>query len=67
MSAIHPLSIHRRIERQWVAGIKALKLINNKIAVAAERVLQGGLSGERVLIPVMVADRRRIVGHKSGD
>lgn len=67
MSAIYSFSIHRRIERQWVARIKAFKLINSKIAVAAERVLQGGLSSERILIPVMVADRRRIVGHKSSD
>ena len=65
MSAIYPLSIHRRIERQWVARIKAL---NNKITVAAGRVLEGELSsGERILIPVMVADRTRFVGHKSGD
>lgn len=64
MSAMYPLSIHRRIERQWIARIKALKLINSKLAVASERVLEGGLSGERVLIPVKVADRRRLVGYK---
>lgn len=67
MSAIYPFSIYRRIERQWITRIKALKLINNKIAVAAERVLQFRLSGDSILIPVRVADRRRIVGHKSGD
>ncbi len=60
MSAMYPVSIHRRIERQWVERIKALKLINSKIAVAGERVLEGGLSGERVLIPVKVADQRRL-------
>ena len=65
MSAMYPLSIHRRMERQWAARIKALKLINSKIAVAAERVLEGGLSGERVLIRVKVADRRRLVGDNS--
>lgn len=65
MSAIYPLSIHRRIERQWVARIKGLKLIISKIAVAAERVLEGGLSGERVLIPVKVVDQRRLIGYKS--
>lgn len=65
MSAMYPSSIHRRIERQWVARIKALELINSKIAVAAERVLEGGLSGERVLIPVKVTDQRRLIGYKS--
>jgi hypothetical protein len=67
MGPIYPFSIYRRIERQWVARFKALKLINNKIAAAAERMLQGRLSGERILIPVRITDRRRIVGHKSGD
>jgi hypothetical protein len=67
MSAIYLFSIYRRIERKWVARFKALKLINAKIAVAAERMLQGRLSGGRILIPVRIADRRRIVGHKSDD
>ncbi len=67
MSAIYSLSIRRRIELQLVARAKVLKLIIGKIAVSAERVLKGELSGERILIPVMVADRRRTAGHKPGD
>ena len=40
MSAIYPLSIHRRIERQWAERIKSLRQIRGQIVVATERALQ---------------------------
>ena len=40
MSAIYPLSIHRRIERQWAERIKSLRQIRGRVVTATERALQ---------------------------
>jgi hypothetical protein len=49
MGAIYPLSVHRRIERQWAERIKSLKQIRNLVGTATERALQ---SIEGTLIPI---------------
>ena len=62
MSAIYPLSFHRRIERQWAERIKSLKQIRSEIVVAAERVLQRLFDNDVSLIPIPVrtaVERRR--------
>jgi hypothetical protein len=63
MSTQHPLSVHRRIKRQWAEGIKTLRQIRGQIALATERTLQHVLNneGSLILIPVrVVVDRRRL-------
>jgi hypothetical protein len=63
MSAIYPLSIHRRIERQWVEGINSLRRIPGQIVVATERTLQRAFHNNGSLIPVPVraiVDRRQL-------
>jgi hypothetical protein len=51
MGAIYPLSVHRRIERQWAERIKSLRQIRSLVGTAAERALQGA-SIEGSLIPI---------------
>jgi hypothetical protein len=63
MSATYPLSVHRRIERQWAERIKSLRQIHGQIAVATERTLQHVFNNNGSLIPVpvrTVVDRRRL-------
>jgi hypothetical protein len=62
MSAIYPLNVHRRIERQWAARIKALSQIRNPFVVATTRTLQHVLNNDGSLIPVAVrtVDQRQI-------
>jgi hypothetical protein len=59
MSAKYPLSVHRRIERQWAERFKSL---NGRIVVATERTLQRLFNNEGSLlpVPVRVVGRRRI-------
>jgi hypothetical protein len=59
MSSKYRLSVHRRIERKWVARLKSL---GGRIVDAAGRALQGVLSqeGRLIPIPVKVVDRRRL-------
>jgi hypothetical protein len=57
MSAIYPLSIHRRIERQWAERIKSLRQIRSLVVTATEQALQRALN-DGSLIPVPV---RRVV------
>jgi hypothetical protein len=62
MSAIHPLSFHRRIERQWAERIKSLEQIRGEIVVATERALQRLFDNDGSLIPIpvrTVVERRR--------
>jgi hypothetical protein len=40
MSAIYPLNIHRRIERQWAERIKSPRQIRGLVVTATERALQ---------------------------
>ncbi len=59
MTAIYPLSIHRRVERRWVERIKSLRQIQAQIFGGAERSLQFGLEGPIVVkIRTGAGDRR---------
>ena len=62
MSAIYPLSVHRRIERQWVEGINSLRRIRGQIVVATERTLQRAFhNGSLIPVPVRaIVDRRQL-------
>ena len=51
MSAIYPLSVHRRIERQWAERIKSLRQIRSEIVVATEQTLQRVFNNEVSVIP----------------
>ena len=60
MSAIYPLSVHRRIERQWAERVNSLRQIHGQIVVGTERTLQPVFDS---LIPVPVraiVDRRQL-------
>jgi hypothetical protein len=58
MSAIYPLSIHHRIERQWAERIKSLRQNRSQTAFGTERALQRLFNSESPLIPI---PRRSIV------
>jgi hypothetical protein len=63
MSAIYPLSVHRRIEQQWAERIKSLRQIHGQIVVGTERTLQRVFKNDGSLIPApirAVAGRRQI-------
>jgi hypothetical protein len=63
MSAIYPLSVHRRIERQWVERINSLRQIHGQIVVGTERTLQRVFNNDGSLIPISViavVDRRQL-------
>jgi hypothetical protein len=63
MSTVYPLSVHRRIEKQWAERIKSLRQMRDQIALATERTLQRVLNNDGSLIPVPVrtiADGRRL-------
>ena len=51
MSAIYPLSVHRRIERQWAERIKSLRQIRGEIVVGTEQTLQRVFNNEVSVIP----------------
>jgi hypothetical protein len=51
MSAIYPLSVHQRIERQWAERIKSRRQIRDLVVTATERTLQRIYNGDP-LIPV---------------
>jgi hypothetical protein len=52
MSAIYPLSIHRRIERQWAERINSLRQIHGQIVAGTERTLQRVFYNDDSMIPV---------------
>ena len=63
MSAIYPLSVHRRIERQWAERTKSVAQIRGQIVVATEPTLRRVFNNKSSLIPVSIiggVDRRRI-------
>jgi hypothetical protein len=63
MSAIYPLSIHRRIERQWADRINSLRQIHGQIVVGTERTLQRVFDNDDSMIPDPVraiVDRRQL-------
>ena len=59
MSAVHPLSFRRRIERHWSERVSSLI----QIVVGTERALQRVFNNDDLLIPVPVrasVDRRQL-------
>ena len=52
MSAIYPLSVHRRIEQQWNERINSMRQIRGQIVVG--RTLQRAFNNDCSLIPVPV-------------
>jgi hypothetical protein len=63
MSAIYPLSVHRRIERQWAERINSLTQIHGQIVVGTERTLQRVFNnrGSLISIPVRaIVDRGQL-------
>jgi hypothetical protein len=63
MSAIYPLSIHRRIERQWAERINSLRQTRGQIVAGTERASQQVFSKDDSVIPVPVrtiADRQQL-------
>jgi hypothetical protein len=58
MSAIYPLNIHRRIERQWASRVKWLDQVRGQIVVAAGRTLQHLSNQNCSLIPIPVRAKR---------
>jgi hypothetical protein len=63
MSAIYPLGIHRRIERQWAERINSLRQTYDQIVAETERTSQPVFNNDDSAIPVPVspiADRRQL-------
>jgi hypothetical protein len=63
MSAIYPLSIHRRIERQWAERIHSLRQIHGRIVVGTKRTSQRIFNNDASVIPVPVramVDQRQL-------
>jgi hypothetical protein len=63
MSAIYPLSIHRRIERQWAERTNSLRQIHGQIVIGTERTFQRVFNNDDSMIPVPVkaiVDRRQL-------
>jgi hypothetical protein len=52
MSPIYPLSVHRRIERQWAERIKSLRQTRGKLVLATERTVQRVFNNTGPPIPV---------------
>jgi hypothetical protein len=57
MTALYPLSVHRRIERHWPERIKSLRQIHGQIVVGTRRTLQPGFNnvGSQIGGPVLRA------------
>jgi len=51
---MYPLSIHRRIERQWADRIKSFTEIRARIAYATKRTLHRAFNGDYTLIPIKI-------------
>lgn len=64
MSAIYPLSVHRRIERRWAERIKSLTQSRRQLVVATERTLQRVFDNVGPLIPVPVRTERSWTGDR---
>jgi hypothetical protein len=63
MSVIYPLTIHRRIERQWAERINSLRRPHGQIVAGTERASQRVFNNDDSVIPVPVrtiADRRQL-------
>jgi hypothetical protein len=55
MSAIYPLSIHRRIERPWANRMRSLR---SRIVIAAEKTFQRASKDVSLLKPVETSATR---------
>ena len=51
---MYPLSIHRRIERQWAERVKSFTEICARIAYAIKRTLHRAFNGDDTLIPIKI-------------
>ena len=62
MSAIYPLSVHRRFERQWAESVNSQRQIHRQIVVGTERTLQRVFNNESMdAVPVRaIVDRRQL-------
>jgi hypothetical protein len=63
MRAVYPLSIHRRVERQWSERINSLRQIHGQIVNKTERTSQRVFNNDASVIPVSVraiVDRRQL-------
>ena len=58
MSAIYPLSVHRRIERQWAERIKSLRQMRGQTVIGTERTVQRVFYNEGPVILVPGTERR---------
>jgi hypothetical protein len=61
MSAIYPMSIHRRVERQWAERVNSLRQIRGLATTAT--TLQCAFNNDNSVIPVPVraiVDRRQL-------
>ena len=68
MSAVYPLSIHRRVERQWAERINSLRQIRGLVTTAT--TLQHIFNNDGSLIPVQmraVVDRRQLNRSRPSD
>jgi hypothetical protein len=66
MSAIYPLSVHRRVERQWAQRIDSLR----RSLAGTEKALQRVFNNDGALVGVpesAVADRRHLDQPRSHD
>jgi hypothetical protein len=54
MSAVYPLSVHGRVERQWAERINSLRQIHGQIVIGTERTLQRVFNNDRSLILVSI-------------
>ena len=66
MSTIYPLSVHRRIERQWAERINSLRHIRGQIVIGTERTLQRVLNNADSLIPAIM-DLRQLNQSRPSD
>jgi len=62
MSAIYPLSVHRRIERQWAERVNSQRQIHGQIVIGTKPTLQRVFNNESlVAVPVReIADRQQL-------
>jgi hypothetical protein len=70
VSAVYPLNVHRRIERQWAERIRSARQLDGQIVVATEPTLQRVLNNDGSLIPApvrTVVDRRRLDRSRPSD
>ena len=62
MSAIYPVSIHRRIERQWANRMKSLQ---SRIVIATEEKLHRAFKGDSLLKSVEASAIERLATTQS--